>query len=66
MKIKLFVAREIQCFEIGIFSFNPYVYYLTGGFIASTRACNLLARAFNLLTSALIPNLCFKSCNSCF
>ena len=38
MKIKLFVAREIQYFEFGIFSFNSYVYYLTRGFIASTRA----------------------------
>ena len=50
MKIKLFVAREIQYFELGIFSFNSYVYYLTRGFIASTRA-------FNLLTRALISQL---------
>ena len=42
MKIKLFVAREIQYFELGIFSFNSYVYYLTRGFIASTRAFDLL------------------------
>ena len=52
MKIKFFVAREIQYFEIGIFSFNSYVYYLTRGFIASTRAFNLLTRAFNLPTRA--------------
>ena len=52
MKIKIFVAREIQYFEIGIFSFNSYVYYLTRGFIASTRAFNLLTRAFNLPTRA--------------
>ena len=52
LKIKLFVAREIQYFELGIFSFNSYVYYLTRGFIASTRAFNLLARAFNLPTRA--------------
>ena len=52
MKIKLFVAREIQYFELGIFSFNSYVYYLTRGFIASTRAFNLLTRAFNLATRA--------------
>ena len=50
MKIKTFVAREIQYFEIGIFSFNSYVYYLTRGFIVSTRAFNLLTRAFNLAT----------------
>ena len=52
MKIKIFVAREIQYFEIGIFSFNSYVYYLTCGFIASARAFNLLTRAFNLPTRA--------------
>ena len=50
MKIKIFVAREIQYFELGSFSFNSYVYYLTCGFIASTRAFNLAARAFSLLT----------------
>ena len=44
MKIKLFVAREIQYFEIGIFSFNSYVYYLTRDFIALTRAFNLLTQ----------------------
>ena len=52
MKIKLFVAREIQYFELGIFSFNSYVCYLTRGFIASTRAFNLLTCAFNLATCA--------------
>ena len=52
MKIKISVAREIQYFEIGIFSFNSYVYYLTRGFIASTRAFNLPTRAFNLATRA--------------
>ena len=52
MKIKLFVAHEIQYFELGIFSFNSYVYYLTRAFIASTRALNLLTQAFNLLTRA--------------
>ena len=50
MKIKLFVTGEIQYFEFGIFSFNSYVYYLICGFIASTRA-------FNLLTRALISQL---------
>ena len=50
MKIKLFVAREVQYFELGIFSFNSYVCYLTRGFIASTRAFNLPTRAFSLLT----------------
>ena len=50
MKIKLFVASEIQYFELGIFSFNSYVYFLNRGFIASTRAFNLLTRAFNLPT----------------
>ena len=50
MKIKLFVAREIQCFKLGIFSFNSYVYYLTCGFITKTRDFNLLTRAFSLPT----------------
>ena len=40
VKIKVFVASEIQYFEIEIFSFNSYVYYLTRGFIAPTRAFN--------------------------
>ena len=60
MKIKLFVAREIQYFELGIFSFNSYVYYLTRGFIALTCAFNLLTRAFNLATGA-IPNLATRA-----
>ena len=64
MKIKIFVAREIQYFETVMFSFNSYVYYLTRGFIAPnrvfnpltyafnppTRAFNLVTRAFSLLT----------------
>ena len=52
MKIKLFVAFEIQYFELGIFSFNSYVYYLTRGLIASTRTFNLPARGFSLPTRA--------------
>ena len=52
MKIKLFVAREIQYFELGIFSFNSYVYYLTHAFNLLTRAFNLPTRAFNLPTRA--------------
>ena len=42
----------IQCFQLGIFSFNLYVYYLTRGFIASTRAFNLLTRDFHLVFRA--------------
>ena len=49
MKIKLFVTCEIQYFELGIFSFNSYVYYLSHGFIASTRAFNLPTRRFELV-----------------
>ena len=52
MKIRRFVVREIQYFELGIFSFNSYVYYLTRDFIASTRAFNLPILAFNLATRA--------------
>ena len=67
MKIKIFVAREIQYFEIEIFSFNSYVYYLTRGFIASTRAFNLLSRAFNPPTCAFnLATRAFNFCNLCF
>ena len=67
MKIKLFVAREIQYFELGIFSFNLYVYYLTRGFIASTRAFNLLTRAFNLPTRAFsLPTRAFNLATRAF
>ena len=50
IKIKLFVAREIQYFELGIFSFSSYIYYLNRGFLASTRAFSLSTRAFSSLT----------------
>ena len=50
MKIKLFLTSEIQYFELGIFSFSSHVYCLTRGFIASTRASNLLTHVFNLTT----------------
>ena len=50
MKIKLFVALEIQYFELRNFSFNSCVCYVVRGFIASTRAFNLVTRAFSLLT----------------
>ena len=50
MKIKLFVTCEIQYFELGIFSFRSYVYNLSHGFIASTRAFNLPVRDFNHAT----------------
>ena len=43
---------KFNTFELGIFSFNSYVYYLTRDFIASTRAFYLLTRAFNLPTRA--------------
>ena len=58
MKMKLFAAREIQHFELGIFSFNSYVYYLTRGFIASTRAFNLPTRVFNLATRVFSLLIC--------
>ena len=53
MKVKLFVAREIQYFVLRFFSFNSYVYYLPCGFIAATRAFNLPTRAFSLPTHPL-------------
>ena len=58
MKIKIFVAREIQYFEIEIFSFNSYVSYITCGFIAPTLAFNLLSRAFYLPTRAFSFLIC--------
>ena len=69
MKIKLFVAREIQYFELGIFSFNLYVFYLTRGFIASIRAFNLPARAFSVLTRGfelITRGFELATRNSCF
>ena len=67
MKIKVFVAREIQYFELGIFSFKSYVYYLTCGLIAPTRAFNLLARAFNLPTHAFsLPTCVFNLATRAF
>ena len=50
IKTNIFVGREIQYFQILIFSFNSYVYYQTRGFIAPTCAFNLLSRTFNLPT----------------
>ena len=52
MEIKLFVASEIQYFELGIFSFNLFIYYQTRGFIAWTGAFNSPTCAFNLATRA--------------
>ena len=52
MKVKLFVALEIQYFELRILSFNSYVYFVDRSFIASTCAFNLPTRAFNLPTRA--------------
>ena len=43
---------KFNIFEPGIFSFNPFGYYLTRGFNALTRAFNLPTRAFNLATRA--------------
>ena len=76
MEIKLLVIPEIQYFELGVFSFDSYVYYLTHGFIDLTRAFYLLTRAFSLQTCAF--NLATRrfelvtrgielvTCNSCF
>ena len=67
MKIKIFVACEIQYFEIGIFSFNSYVDYLTRGFIASTCAFNLLTRALNLPTCSFnLPTCRFNLATRAF
>ena len=52
MKIRLFVALEIQYFEPRIFSFNSYVYYATRSFNLVTCAFNLQTRASNFTTRA--------------
>ena len=49
---------KFNIFELGIFSFNSYVYYLSRGFIASTHAFNLLTRSFNLPTCAFNTATC--------
>ena len=53
-KLKPFVTLKISRFELRIFSFNSYVYYLIRGFIASTHAFNLPTRAFNFPDRAFI------------
>ena len=58
MQVKLFVAFEIQYFELRCFSFNSYVYYVARGFIASTHAFNLVTGAFNLPTRVFSPITC--------
>ena len=50
-----------------MFSFNSYVCYLTCGFIASTRAFNLLARVFKLPTRAFnLPTRAFNLATHAF
>ena len=69
MKIKPLVTCEIQYLELGIFSFILYVYYLSRGFIASTRAFNLPTRSFSLLTCGfelVTPGFELVTRNSCF
>ena len=61
MKTKLFVACEIQYFELGIFSFNSYVYYISRDFIASTRTFNLPNRTFSFSTRVFnLPTRAFN------
>ena len=61
MQIKIFVALEIQYFELRIFSFNSHVYYITRVFTVSTCAFILLTRAFNLTARAFnLPTRTFS------
>ena len=46
------MTRTIYYFQLGNFSFNSYIYYLTCGFIASARTFNLPTCSFNLATHA--------------
>ena len=58
---------KFNIFELGIFSFNSYAYYLTRGFIASTCASNLLTRVFNLLTRPFsVPTRAFNLATGAF
>ena len=67
LKIKIFVICEIPYFELRIFSFNSYVYYLSRGFISSTCAFNLLIRSFNLPTRAFnLPTRAFSHATRAF
>ena len=43
---------KFKILELGFFSLNSYVYYLTRGFITSARVFDLLTRPFNLATCA--------------
>ena len=51
---------KFNIFELGISSFDTYVYYLTRGFIASSRAFNLPSRAFS------VPNRAFNIATRAF
>ena len=52
---------KFNYFELGIFSFNSNVYYLSLGFIDSARAFNLLSRVLNLPTRAFgVPTRAFN------
>ena len=53
LKMKLFVTCRVQYFELRIFSFNSYVYYLSCSFNAPICAFNLLTCVVNLPTRAL-------------
>ena len=59
------IVCKILYFELGIFSFNSHVYYLTGGFIALALAFNLLTHAFNLPTRAFNLKNCVFSLITC-
>ena len=47
--------NKFNIFELGIFSFNSYVYSLRRSFIASTRTFNLPTRDFNLAARVFSP-----------
>ena len=58
---------KFDIFELGIFIFNSYVYYLTRGSIASTRAFDLLTCAFNLPTRSFsVPTSAFNLATRAF
>ena len=53
-----FVTRNIWYFELGILSFNSYVYHLANCFISLNRVFNLLTCVFNLPNHAFNLTTC--------
>ena len=53
--LRAYISEVLTGFELGIFTFNLYVYNLTRGVIASTCTLSFPIRAFGFLTRAFEP-----------